>query len=325
MPDTQNPQPPQAASPRTQDPLATAATYPPVTAQKTLLAGRGIVRASGPDARRLLHDVVTANVAELRVSEARWSALLTPQGKILFDFLLVCEAADSFLFDVERSRAADLAKRLLFYRLRAKMDLVDMSGELGAAAAWDGSPVGAPGLVYADPRLPAMGHRIVAPAAKLRDWVAASAVAAYEARRIELGLPEGGLDFPLGETFPHEACMDQLGGVDFAKGCYVGQEVVSRMQHRGTARTRVVPVRIEGLGESGEEVMAGAKPAGRLGSVAGNRGLALLRLDRAADALGQGEVLTAGEARLTLVKPAWARFAFPGEPGFGAKTEEAVL
>ena len=134
----------------------------------------------------------------------------------------------------------------------------------------------------------------------------------YEAHRIALGIPQGGIDFSYGDAFPHEADMDQLGGVDFAKGCYVGQEVVSRMEHRGIARTRAVPVRYDGAAPAaGAAVTAAERQVGTMGSAAGGRGLALLRLDRVADALSRGEPLLAGGVPIRLIKPDWARFAFP--------------
>ncbi len=134
----------------------------------------------------------------------------------------------------------------------------------------------------------------------------------YEAHRIELGIPRGGVDFAYGDAFPHESDMDQLGGVDFAKGCYVGQEVVSRMEHRGIARTRAVSVRYEGEAPAaGVAVIAGEREVGTMGSTAAGHGLALLRLDRVADALSHGRTLTAGGVVVRPVKPDWARFAFP--------------
>jgi tRNA-modifying protein YgfZ len=136
----------------------------------------------------------------------------------------------------------------------------------------------------------------------------------YEAHRIALGVPRGGLDFIYGDAFPHEADMDQLAGVDFEKGCYVGQEVVSRIEHRGTARTRIVPVAYEGFApETGIAVTAGEKSVGTFGSAAGGHGLAMLRLDRTDEALAAGLPLLAGGIALTPQKPTWARFAFPGE------------
>ena len=136
----------------------------------------------------------------------------------------------------------------------------------------------------------------------------------YEAHRIALGVPQGGSDFSYGDAFPHESDMDQLGGVDFDKGCYIGQEVVSRMQHRGTARTRAVPIRYDGAAPlAGAAVIAGERQLGTIGSAAAGRAVALLRLDRVAEAMSRGEPLTAGGVPIHLVKPDWAHFAFPGE------------
>jgi folate-binding protein YgfZ len=134
--------------------------------------------------------------------------------------------------------------------------------------------------------------------------------AEYDAHRIGLGVPEGGIDFAFGDAFPHDADMDQLGGVDFDKGCYVGQEVVSRMEHRGTARRRIVLA--EGVGLTARtEITAAGKPIGQLTSTAAERGLALVRLDRAKEAMDQGQPILAGAASLTLALPPWARFTWP--------------
>jgi folate-binding protein YgfZ len=127
---------------------------------------------------------------------------------------------------------------------------------------------------------------------------------AYEAHRIALGVPRGGLDFIYGDAFPHETNMDRLHGVDFDKGCYVGQEVVSRMQHRGTARTRTVRVMLDGPApEAGATILAGDKAVGTMGSSARGNGLALIRIDRAADALEAGVQLTAGGLALGIADP----------------------
>ncbi len=157
--------------------------------------------------------------------------------------------------------------------------------------------------------------RLISPGKAAADLGADLVEAAdYEAHRIALGVPRGGLDFVYGDAFPHETDMDQLAGVDFDKGCFVGQEVVSRIEHRGIARTRVVPVRYDGFApDAGVPVSAGEKSVGTLGSTAHGHGLAMLRLDRAADALASGAPLVAGGIEMRLVKPAWARFAFPGD------------
>jgi len=172
------------------------------------------------------------------------------------------------------------------------------------------------GIVVDDPRLPELGWRAVV-AAEDADELAPAPAAdeAYASHRIALGVPEGGRDFIFGDAFPHEALMDQLHGVDFDKGCYVGQEVVSRMEHRGTARSRLVPVEyLDGIvPEPGAEVRAGNVLLGRTGTAAAGRGLAMIRLDRAQEALAAGKTIAGGGLALRLKKPAWIRFPFPGE------------
>jgi hypothetical protein len=213
--------------------------------------------------------------------------------------------------------AAALVEKLNLYKLRAKVLVEDLTEILGLLAAWDGPGATKYGLCYADPRLPALGIRImIAPhrAAEAAAELGASLVTAddYDAHRIALGVPRGGLDFAYGDAFPHEADMDQLGGVDFAKGCYVGQEVVSRIENRGIARTRAVPIRYEGgAPENGATIIAGERQVGTMGSAAGGRGIAMLRLDRVVEA--EPGALTAGGVPIRLVKPDWARFNFPGE------------
>jgi folate-binding protein YgfZ len=210
-------------------------------------------------------------------------------------------------------------QRLNFYKLRAKVIVEDLSEILGVLAVWDGDGATEYGLCYADPRLSALGLRCMLPPHLAGDAAAdlgAALVdpAAYEAHRIALGVPRGGLDFMYGDAFPHETDMDQLAGVDFDKGCFVGQEVVSRIEHRGTARTRVVPVAYDGFApEAGTPVSAGEKAVGTLGSAAQGRALAMLRLDRTADALAAGQTLESGGVEMRLVKPSWAQFAWPGE------------
>ncbi|HEX4407756.1 MAG TPA: folate-binding protein [Xanthobacteraceae bacterium] len=290
-----------------------------------LLPDRGVVKVAGDGARSFLQGLITSDVLKLAPGTACFAALLTPQGKIITDFIVVeAQAADggSFFHDVPRALAAPLMAKLNLYKLRAKVIVEDLSETLGVMAVWggDAKPSGAnQGLRYADPRLAALGFRIMLPPHR------ADAVAAefgttqvtpdrYEAHRIALGVPQGGADFSYGDAFPHEADMDQLGGVDFSKGCYVGQEVVSRMEHRGTARTRTVPVRYEAAApEAGSAVTAGTQNIGTMGSSADGRGLALVRLDRATDALSRGETLTVSGVPISLVKPDWAHFTFPGD------------
>jgi tRNA-modifying protein YgfZ len=287
-----------------------------------LIPDRGVIKVAGEGARNFLHGLVTADMLALTPGTARFCALLTPQGKIIADFFVAeapAGAGAGFFLDTPRALCVAVVAKLNMYKLRAKVMVEDLSDVLGVLAAWDGGGATRQGLSFADPRLPALGLRVLLPphlAATAAVELGASLVEAaeYEAHRIALGVPEGGADFSYGDAFPHETDMDQLGGVDFAKGCYIGQEVVSRMEHRGTARTRAVPVRYDGTAPpGGATVTAGDRQIGTMGSSAAGRGVALLRLDRVSDAMAQGESLSAAGVALHLVKPDWARFAFPGE------------
>ncbi len=282
-----------------------------------LLPDRAVIKVIGDDARKFLHGLVTADILALTPGTARFCALLTPQGKIIADFFVAeAPAADGggFFLDAPHALDATLFDKLNLYKLRAKVLIEDLSEVLGVLAVWSGTPAAKYGLSYVDSRLPALGMRIMIPphrAADAAGEIGASLVAAedYEAHRIALGVPRGGVDFAYGDAFPHEADMDQLGGVDFAKGCYVGQEVVSRIEHRGIARTRAVPIRYDGgAPENGVAITAGERQVGTMGSAARGRGIALLRLDRVAEAT---EPLTAGGVPIHLVKPDWARFSLP--------------
>jgi len=286
-----------------------------------LLPDRGVVKVAGDGARAFLHGLVTADLLKLKPGEARFCALLTPQGKIIADFIAAeapAESGGGVFLDAPRALIPTLIQRLNLYKLRAKVLIEDLSAVLGVLAAWDGSGPTAQGLSYADPRLPALGLRIMLPphhaaAAAAELGASLTDASAYEAHRIALGVPSGGVDFAYGDAFPHESDMDQLGGVDFTKGCFVGQEVVARMQHRGTARTRTVPIRFDGPSpQPGAAVTAGEREVGTLGSASSGRGIALVRLDRIADGLAQNEPLRAGGVPIHLIKPDWARFAFPG-------------
>lgn len=289
----------------------------------TRLVDRGVIRVSGADARDFLQNIVTNEMDAVTPEHAGYGALLTPQGKIISDFLVVAvpeEERGGFLLDVPLLQVPDLMKRLKLYKLRARVALDDLTEAAAVVASSGGfSLPDEAGLVYADPRLPALGERAITDRSDVDSLVSAEPET-YHARRIALGIPDGGRDFAYGDTFPHEALLDQLGGVSFKKGCYIGQEVVSRMQHRGTARTRIVPVVFtEGLvPEMGVEATAGSKMLGRIGSCAKGRGLAMLRLDRVADAMAAGDRLEGGGVAFTLEKPDFIRFPFPGEPGFGA-------
>jgi len=211
--------------------------------------------------------------------------LLSPQGKILFDFFVVRDR-DGFLIDVAKDQAAGLVKRLSMYKLRAKVAIAEAPGAQ-VEARWP-SQAGS----VTDPRHRKLGGRRITQSPVAFD---PGSFETYHAHRIALGVPEGGKDYAFGDTFPHEALFDQLNGVSFTKGCYVGQEIVARMEHRGTARKRIVRVTGEGaLPTAGTEVLAGDVAIGVMGSRAGQHGLALLRLDRVVEFTGKGIGLTCG-------------------------------
>ncbi len=271
------------------------------------LSARGLISLAGPETRKFLQGLLTADIGRLDRQPAIPAALLTPQGKILVEMILIGQD-DGVLLDCPAGEVASLLKRLQLYKLRAKIEIADRSQEL--AVFWKPQGVDAKG--FADPRHPDLGVRAIGPAAEVRD----DATDAYDRRRIALGIAEQGADYGPSEIFPHEANLDQLGGVDFDKGCYVGQEVVSRMQHRGTARSRFVPVAgISDLPERGTTITAGGKSIGTMGSHRGRFGLALLRLDRLTEAVAAGHYPEVEGVTLNVIRPAWAGFDLSGANG----------
>ena len=293
-----------------------------IPAKIALLPDRGIVRVAGADAKKLLQGLISNDLELLEKQAAIHAALLSPQGKILFEFFVVA-APEGFLLETGRAQSTDLLRRLSLYKLRAKVELGDAASDYSVLALWQNSPDRLrqpPGsLAFADPRLLDLGMRIIAET-RLAGEVAAAAGAVvataedWHAHRIGLGVPEAGRDYPLGDTFLHEANFDQLNGASFDKGCFVGQEVASRMQHRGGGRKRVVPVAGQAQLTAAAVIKAGSVPLGAIGSVDGRRALALLRLDRAAEALAKGLSITAADIPITLVQPSWASFAVPAAP-----------
>ena len=262
----------------------------------SFLDDRGVLRVSGAQARGFLQGLFTCDVERVAPGNPAFGALLTPQGKIIVDFVLT-EQDGAFWLDVPVPLAADLLKRLRLYRLRAQIELIDLSETLGVQAIWGEEPL--PAGAQPDPRHPGLGARLIADRATLATNPGERA--AFEAQRIACGIPQGGADFAYGEAFPHEANMDLIGGVDFKKGCYVGQEVVSRVHHRGTARRRILPAELTGPAPApGTPVLAGETEVGVLCSTAGPHALASIRLDRAQEARDAGTPFTAGGTALTL-------------------------
>lgn len=271
------------------------------------LATRRTIRVSGPDCTAFLQGLITADVEALLPGVAQPAALLTPQGKILFDFL-IWHDGDGFIIDIDAANIDAFIKRLTLYRLRAAVDIKAMP-EQGATVFWDDGAV--EGAVE-DGRFLAAGIRVLRKPGHHDDGPEST----YRALRITQGIAMSGFDYALQDAFPHDVLMDLNGGVAFKKGCFVGQEVVSRMKHRGTARRRPVVVSAAApLPPTGTEVMAGGKPIGTLGSVIGPQALAILRIDRAGEALASGALILAGDVPVTLSLPAWTGLTFPEGAG----------
>ncbi|WOJ90033.1 folate-binding protein [Methylocapsa polymorpha] len=276
-------------------------------ANSVFLSDRGVIEVAGADATAFLHKLITNSVLNIPAGESRYSGLLTPQGKLIFDFFVVPlpEGAEAgYYFDCPREQTADLAKRVTFHKMRAKITIADRSDVLGVAAIWGGdAPAGIEGVVTRDMRAPDMGLRVIGPRASLSGLGTANE-AAYEAHRVAQGVPKGGVDFTYGDTFIHDVNLDYLHGVDFKKGCYVGQEVVARVHFRNSARKRIVKVHFNGpTPEPGAQIMAGEIAIGQVGSIAGSEGLASLRLDKLDDAKAAGAAVKAGEAAVDVTVP----------------------
>lgn len=267
-----------------------------------LLSDRAIIAVSGADAEALLNRLFTNSVLGMATGEARYAALLSPQGKLLHDFF-VFKRDNAFWLDCRRDQAAELAKKLTMFRLRAKVVIENRSGEIAIAAAWGSALLESPGPTFRDPRHNELGYRIVAPdhALALFD----NDRTTYDAHRINLGVPEGGVDWIYGDAFVHDANMDLLHGVDFGKGCYVGQEVVSRVHHRNSARKRIV--RLHFFGDpppASAALTAGSTQIGQVTSVAAGVGLAMARIDRLAEAEASSAPVLAGETLVGVSLPA---------------------
>ncbi len=272
----------------------------------TILQSRRLVKVFGEDAKEFLQNLVSCDVSDLGATSSAFGALLTPQGKILWDFFVFAdEQTGGFLMDVSADELEAFSKRLAFYKLRAKVTVEHADEDTHVVAAWGADlPTDKP----LDPRLAEMGVRYVASGAVAQT----ASEADYHAHRIGLGIPQSGLDFKLADVFPHDTDMDSLNGVAFSKGCFIGQEVVSRMKHRGTARKRIIKVCAEtALPAAGSDILAGEKSVGSLGSSDGSKGLALLRLDRAKTAMDAGVPLTCEGVVLTPSIQEWASFSWP--------------
>jgi tRNA-modifying protein YgfZ len=277
------------------------------------LSHRSILSVSGPEATHFLQNLVTSDIENLGGSEIIPGALLSPQGKLLFDFL-VSRDGESFRLDCRADIGAELAKRLKFYRLRANVDIILQEQGLvavsfGVESGVSESESGSKWL--RDLRFPSsvMVLRGYGVPAEL------GVADAFDVMRIEHGVAEGGFDYEFGDVFPHDVNLDQVHGVSFSKGCYVGQEVVSRMQHRGTARRRIVIAHSDGPLTSRAEVTINGRPVGALGTAVQNEALALVRIDKAKDAMDAGVPILAGGVPVSLELPPSVSFGWPDSAG----------
>ncbi len=268
-----------------------------------LLSSRAVVRFTGPDAGKLLNDTLTGRLDPPPQGEGCWFALLSAQGKVQAEGLMSFFDG-AYHADIDAGTLDGFVKRMSLYRLRAKVEIASLADS--HAVLWSPGPVGQ-GIGYADIRAGGVGHRAIVERAEA--GTADGDDTAYHAARIDRGIAELGPDFGANEVFAHDIGMDLLDGIDFVKGCYVGQEVVSRMKHRGTARRR--PVIVSGTdAPAGTPVVAGTREAGSIGRGAGGRAVAIVRLDRITDV----DAVTVDGAAVTLQLPEWASYRF-GESG----------
>lgn len=251
------------------------------------LAHRSVISVSGADAETFLNGIVTASTLGLGAGEFRYGGLLTPQGKVIADMLLT-RADGAVLIDCAEVAAASVVRRLSMMKLRAAVS-IDLRPDLGVSV-FEGAP---------DPR------SLLAPARRIGPREPAGDASAWHAARIAAGLPEQGFDFGPEEVFPADINMDLLDGVDFRKGCFVGQEVVSRMKRRGTARRRTLKARIDGDVATPATVLANDFEIGMLTSISGGAALTRVRIDRLAEARAKGEAITAGGAPIVFDEPSW--------------------
>lgn len=283
----------------------------------TRLADRALVSVSGPEAEHFLQNILTVDLDALGQGEAKAGALLAPQGKILFDFLISRAGENAFRLECRADIADDFVKRLMFYRLRAKVDIskqeqdvIAVSWQVDSTASQNDSAGSA-----TDSSAGVRDSRFGLPVLRFYEAPLPAADATqtgWDAFRLSQGVAESGPDYALNDAFPHDVLLDQLDGVGFKKGCFIGQEVVSRMQHRGTARRRVLLVEAAyPLPASGTELTVEGRPVGTLGSASGTRGLAIARIDRVKAAMDAGQEISADGVAVSLAIPPWARFTFP--------------
>jgi folate-binding protein YgfZ len=301
-------------------------------ARFSLLDDRGVLAVSGPDRRAFLQGLVSNDVEKVGPAQARYAALLTAQGKYLHDFMMI-EFGEAIWLDAEAGRLSDLKGRLSIYRLRAKATL-DARPDFAVAAVFGKGARAAMGLLegpgaarafvsgvaFVDPRLAAMGVRCILPRTDIRSALEGAGLAeagfpAYDRLRLGLGVPDGGRDLVPERSILLEAGFDELNGVDWQKGCYIGQELTARTKYRGLIKKRLMPVEIDGPAPApGTIVTADGREVGEMRSSRDGLGLALLRTE----AVVEGKHLKAGNSTLVASKPSWMGLDDDARPGDGA-------
>ncbi len=295
------------------------------------LCTRTVLEITGAEAENFLQGLITNDISRVDQSHAVYAALLTPQGKILFDFFISQPQPKIFWLECSLDQSADLIKRLMFYKLRADVEIKPLPDNYQVACIWGdgadrlfangaagtaGSLMG--GFGYIDPRTAQAGVRLIAKAEVLAQETKTTSLnvvdaAAYTEHRVKLGLADSDADIGSSQRFPHECNLDMTNGVDFSKGCYVGQEVVSRMHHKQAARKRILAISSKQPLTAGTAILAGEKSIGEVLTSTGMHALAAIRLDRADAAIAVDDPLTVAGAPITLIKSDWVRFIFPGE------------
>jgi tRNA-modifying protein YgfZ len=290
------------------------------------LEARGVLAVAGADRVAFLQGLVSNDVTKAGPDKALYAALLTPQGKYLHDFFIAA-AGDTLLLDAEGARLEDLRRRLALYKLRARVTLADASdryevmaafgadapGALGLAASAGAARGWAGGIAFTDPRLGALGVRLVLPRAAgdvalAQAGLARADASAYDRLRLGLGVPDGSRDLAIEKAILLEAGFDELNGIDWQKGCYVGQELTARTKYRALIKKRLMPVAVEGeMPPPDTPVMLGAAEAGEMRSGRDGHGLALLRLEAVTAAAREDRPLSAGKAKLKPLPPPWMK------------------
>ena len=286
----------------------------------SLVPHRAVIAVGGPDRVDFLQGLISNDTTKVAPGRAIWAALLTPQGRFLNDMFVADGGGDTLLLETERERTPALAKKLGLYKLRSRVTVEDRSAAMEVAVIFGPDAEKVPPIegatAFVDPRLPELGTRVLVPAGQAATLLAArgcpeAPLAAYDALRLELGVPDGSRDLIVDRALLLENGFDELNGVDWQKGCYMGQELTARTKYRALIRKRLFPVDVEGaLPAPGTTILLDGREVGELRSGSGQRALAMLRLD----AVKAGQKLTAGEVGILPEIPAWMRLPETADP-----------